>query len=131
MHLIWTVDSLEPLQLRAGHGQTRLRRIELAPRPRASHSASQTHHAPAAATCPAPSPQERKQLKEQGYAKATVQGVLGKASEGKGTWMVLRRPGAKRALEDGGQDDDMQVWVGGCVGGGGWGGHGVHVWNLT
>lgn len=56
-----------------------------------------------------PPPQERKQLKDQGYARATIQGVLGKASQGAGSWMVLRRPGAKRALEQEGQGADMQV----------------------
>ena len=47
-----------------------------------------------------PWPQEREQLKERGYAQAAAQGVLGKAAGGQGSWLTLRRPGAKRALDE-------------------------------
>ena len=51
--------------------------------------------------CTTPPLQERERLKKSGYVQAAANSVLEKAGEGTGTWMTLRRPGAKRAHDGG------------------------------
>jgi len=60
-----------------------------------------SHHPP---VCPWPEPpslylrltlpQEREELKKQGFVKAAAQSVMEKAADGKGSWVTLSRPGA-------------------------------------